>query len=307
MNRKASFFIKLVIGLFILSLLVYKIGFADILSSLLKMQIIYIPLIILLQFLILLISTVGINILLRAESKDIPFFHLLKSYIISWSFAFFVPGKIGDFSLVYLLRNKGLSVGKGTAIILLNKFLTLSLILIFCVVGFIVFFPFEALYNLLLILFLISIVLTFLIFTNKGRYLIRRYILKSYSKLFKGFSKTLFGYFRIHKSRIILSYIVGLLKFIIQGGLMYTYLMAFSSYVPFVKILLIKSITLISSAIPVTINGLGIKESIGVYLYNSIGVDTGIIGAVYIFALIFNYLIAVLYLVFLVKKQDLKK
>ena len=88
----------------------------------------------------LIIGAVNLKILLSPLSKNISFYKIFYYSVLSWAVGLFVPGKIGEFSFVPLLKNEGVRVGHGSAIFILDKLITLVVLSIFSLIGIYLFF-----------------------------------------------------------------------------------------------------------------------------------------------------------------------
>ena len=114
--------------------------------------------------------------------------------------------------------------------------------------------------------------------------------MRSFSKKFEGFSKSLFGYFRKFKKELLLNLFLTVIKFFLSAFATYLFFFAFNEFrVGYFNTLLITSITTILSMIPISLNGLGIKEGAAVYLFSRLGIDAAITGSVFVGILIFSY------------------
>jgi len=139
------------------------------------------------------------------------------------------------------------------------------------------------------------------IFTKFGRGLITKYLLHKYAIFFKGFSTTLFLFFRKHYMFILLNLLVSFLKWTILAYLYYLLIILFGGEVGFYPVFLITSMSVLVSLVPISLSGLGIRESLAIYLYGLLGVDTAVIMAIQVIYLIFSYLFAAM-AVFMHKK-----
>jgi len=305
MNKKPLPYIKILIGVMILFLLIYKIGIDSIFSTLKQIKIHYIAIVIGLYLLNLLIGTLNVNILIKPYKHKINILKLFRYYVLSFSLGLFFPGRIGDMSLIYFLKKEKIDLGPGSSVFVLDKLITINILILLSIMGFSMFFTrLETLKLTLTILFILIIGL-FMVFSEKGRYLIKRYILRGYSKRFKGFSKSLYNYLKNYKKEVALNYIITVFKTMLDSTIIYVLLLSFDISVPFLWVVIIKAIMVTISLIPITLNGIGIKESAGVLLFMRLNVDATIITAILIFILILNYIIAAFILTSLLKKDDL--
>jgi len=127
LNRKRTLLtgLKFSVGLLILAVLLRKVGFSDLWVELRGIDWAYAPLILPVFLSTLGVGAVSIHVLLRALGERIPFGRMARYYCTSWAYGLFVPGKLGEFSLVYFLAREGTDVGRGTFVALLDKVVTL--------------------------------------------------------------------------------------------------------------------------------------------------------------------------------------
>ena len=233
---------------------------------------------------------------------------MFKLNLLSWSIGLFVPGNLGQFSIIYLLKKEGLELGESTAIVLLNKIITLISLSILSIFGFFLFLPYKEVLQLIIILILLGIIIFFFIMHEKGRTLIRKYILRKSSPKFEGFSKTLRKFYIEHPKRIIVNFLLTFIRWFLTALMMMFLFLSLGFKVNLLYIFLITPITIIISYIPISIGGLGLRESAAVFLYGIIGVNSVAVLGVYILSLLINGVIAITSLFFPLrnfKKEDL--
>lgn len=293
MKKGLKFFLKLSIGIVILFVLFYKIGFLEICKTIIKVNIYYLILVVLLYIFPFIIATLNIKILLD-PIKVVNFWRLFKYYMLSWSIGLFVPGKIGEFSLIYFLKKADISVGQGTAVSIIDKIITAITLSFLTVLTFFIFFTAAETIRLILILFVIFMILLFFMVTKIGREIIKKYILRKYAEKFKGFSKTFFYYLKNKKIILFINFILTFVKWILNSVIIAILFLAFDINVNFFYIILITATTTIVSLIPITISGLGVKESVAVFLFNQISVPAEVVVSVFLIFTILSYIVAAL-------------
>ena len=304
MNKKVMFLLKLVVGISILGFLLYMVGFQKIIGTILTVN--YVALIIV--FLTIILNNIigPWNILVLSNKlKKISFLTMLKYYILSWSLGLFVLGKIGEFSIIYFLRKEGLSTGEAFVVSILDKFITFVTLVIISIFGFFLFFEFNVAIRLILVLILIIILFLFFMITNLGRNLIKKYILRKYAYLFQGFFKTFSLFFKKYYYALLLNFILTIIKWIIMTIGMWALFWGFGQTLSFIDVLLVFSIGTIVSLIPISVSGLGIRESAFVFLFAKLGVSAEVTASVALIILVLNYVTAILSLIFF-RVEDVK-
>jgi len=214
----------------------------------------------------------------------------------------FIPGKLGEFSLVYFLNKENIKIGHGAAISVIDKIITLVCLFLISFFGFFMFFsPLQSI-KLIVISLVLFAVIMILIVSKWNRNIIKKYILGKYSKKFAGFYSTFEFFFKHKKHILFIDFIITLIKWSINALIFYVIFLALKTTVPFLMVFIITSITVIISLIPITASGLGIREGIGIFLFSRVGVAFPVSSAVYIISLIIRSLIALFSIVFLKTK-----
>jgi len=114
-------------------------------------------------------------------------------------------------------------------------------------------------------------------------------ILGKYAHSFEGFYKTSKNLISNNKDKIYINIIITLLRPLGNTLLIIIIFKAMGINVPFLYTILINAVTLIVSLIPLTPNGLGIREGVGTLLFSTIGVTAEATVAMYVIILLMNY------------------
>jgi len=302
MNKALGWALRFVLGICILSILLYKIGIEPIFATVGQMNLYFLPIIALLYFVNLFFGSLNITILM-SHMKTRPKLHEVYSYyMLSWAVGLFIPGRVGEVSLVYLLKKKKIPLGEGFLIFVLDKFISVFFLSIISAIGFFLFFDLGTAVWLLSLVVSILVVGGLLMFSAFGRKGIKKYVLRKYAKKFKGFSTLLRFFFKKKFHLILLNFVNTGFRWSISAVIYFFAFMSFGKSIPLWIILLITCITSVMSFVPITISGLGIRESVGVYLYSQeytsqiIGytLEPSLIVSVYLLIVICSYLFAAL-------------
>ena len=304
MNRKKlGIFLKVFVSLTLFLILFYKVGFLEIYQLILKMKLVFLPLIILFFMLNFICGFFKIKILLKPLNKKISFLKIAKYSIIAWSFGLFSPSKIGEFSMPFFLKKEGISLGEGFAMQVLDKGMMVFSFAIIAIFSALIFFSIRNAFLFSIILFLTLTICLFIVLSRFTRNIIKKYVLKKYSLKFKGFSKTLFNYLKNSKVYLFLAFIFSLVKIFFMAFVVYFLFLSFGVDIPLVYIIMIMAITIASSMIPISMNGLGVRQSIGVFLYSQIGISPLIAMGNYTIQLALNYITGTIFVSYYVWKK----
>jgi uncharacterized protein (TIRG00374 family) len=292
MIKKRFFFMKVALGIVLLVLLYYKVGFSKILKVIGNINPLYILPALAITCATYYVATVNIQLFTKTLHCRISFGKLLKYCLVSWSLGLLAPGKLGEFSLAFFLRKEKMTLGEGFAIALLDKLITAFTLAVISVVGLIWVFslPSTALVVIMATLVMVALVMTARI--ERVRRFVRTRILRRYEKDFRGFSKTLFY---LMKNRATwYNTILTTLKWALSATAIWYFFLAMNLNVGVATIFFINSIATVVSLIPVTMNGLGIREGTAIYLYSLVKVDPAVAASVYVLATAINYLVGAL-------------
>jgi len=283
--------LKLFIGIGIILYLLYKIDIYEVKNVIFNAKLGYILIAFSLLFMFHLLSAINLKYLMDPLSK-IKLRVWLTYYLFSYGLSLFTPGQIGEMTIPYFLKKEGVKLGRGTAIFILNKLISFSILIVFAFYGIMILFSVTfslILYPLAVLVFLI--ITSIVLFSKKGRNFIQKHILKSYAQKFEGFSEALNYLFKNKKSRFIISTLLVILKWLIYGIMFMNLFLAFNTYVSPIKIIFIAAIAAIVALIPLTPQGLGLRESIAVLLFSQLGIAVAIVAAAYLINLFLCYLL----------------
>lgn len=304
MKKSTINVIKSILGIIILIILFYKLGLGDAFNTLKNINFYFVIIFLCFFFLSILGFSFNIFILLKKFDKNIIFAKLIKYTLIAWAAGMILPGKIGEFSLTHFLKKYEIGIGETSSILVLDKIITLMIIAILAILGFFIFFDITQTIYLIISLIVLFIMIFIFIITDFGRGLIKKYILRKKQSLFKRFSKTMFEYFKHYKQLLIINTIVTIIRILTSGLMVHYIFKSLGVNVSLFMILLIFSMSTIISLIPITISGLGIKQSFGAYMYSLMGVPNHIIAGNYIINLLLVYGVSFIILMS-IKKEDI--
>lgn len=293
MKKRISLILKILVGLIILITLSYKVGISDIIKHMEQFNPLYLIIILPLYILIIFFGTLNLLLLLKSSKLRIKFKKLLRYYFTSWSMGLFIPGKLGEFSMVYFLKKENIGIGKGLAILLVDQILTLIVLGILSMVSVIIIFHIKSMWIGILAILVIMGLLIISKTNKKLRILIRKFILRKHEKKFTGFAKIVGFLIRERKSILIINLLITIIKYILHALVLYVILISIGGKFSLWMILIISSLAKAIGLIPITINGLGVKESVAVYIFGIVGLDASLVTAMYITTMIISYVVGI--------------
>jgi len=306
MKKKLKFFVRILIGLSILFLLFYKVGFEEVYSTIIKINVFYLFLFFFFYVLGIVIGASNLKILLNFYKKMPSLLKVLKYYFFSWCFGLFVLSKFGEFSIVYFFKKEGIPMGRGLAITLIDKYITVILYGIFASLFIFIFFGIKKTMLLIAILAITTAITVFVLLSKTTRNIIKKYILKKYAKKFKKFSSTFFAYLSKGKRYLFQDSLLTIVRLAVNASKTYFLFLGFGVHIPLIYIMMVYSVTSLSILIPISIGGLGVRQSVGLFLYILLGVPSAIIMSNYAIVIATNYIIGTtgfIYLLFSKKNR----
>src|SRR3989344_584533 len=105
----------------------------------------------------------------------------------------------------------------------------------------------------------------------------------------QGFYKTFRNLLSYHKDKVFINIFITFLRPLGNALLIILIFKAMGIDVSFLYAILINAVTLIVSLVPLTPNGLGIREAVGTFLFSRVGVPLEATVAMYIIILMMNY------------------
>ena len=117
--------IKIFIGVAILILLLHYVGIYDIIDTLATINILMVVPVFPILFINLVLGALALKTLYNPLVR-LKFSYLFRNYVLSWSIGGLLPGRLGDFSLALLLKNR-VPINQSTSLLLLDKMVTFFL------------------------------------------------------------------------------------------------------------------------------------------------------------------------------------
>lgn len=268
LSKEKWFVIKVVISLLLLLVLVQLIGISSLITSI---QLIGLPLfagLIGMAVVILVLNILAVWVLYQSVAT-ISFRQFLPAFMRSWVVGFFSPGKIGSLSLAVLLKQQ-VKPGVSAAIFVIDKLITVVLAL---VIGAFFLFQFVDLRDWILIVggVLIGLIgISLLLLTHPGRALIRQ-IGGKYTAYFEGFAVAL-PLFVKRPQGLIWNGVLTLIRSGVQAISLVFIFAALGYHASWWDSIALASSENLASLIPITLSGIGLRESVLAALGTQIGI-----------------------------------
>ena len=296
-------YLKIVFGLFIVFYISNKIGFSNITKTMLGINLLYIPLMIIILFVALLLNAFNVKLFLDSQNYNVDFWKYFRHYLASSSIGMFLPGKIGDFSLYYLIKeDSDVKTGHSLSAIFLDKIITLAVVSLISFLGVLILFS-EFLEKYLLIIgtILLLFIMAFIVIMTQKRIL--SFLLGKHFVHLNDAMQFFSYVLKEKKFLIFLNFLVTVLKSFVIALLYYAAFLAFDYKISLMSLFFISSITTLISQIPLSFSGLVISEVAAVFFLNKISVPNIISFNSYIVVTIVVYFVSIINLVLYKNKK----
>ncbi len=281
-NNKLKTVLKTATSIIILFFIIQFIGLKEISDALTKIKIEYFVLVGFFFVVSTVITTLAVKPFLKTTT-----YQTFRFKAISWSTGMFLPGKIGEMSFALLLKKADVSTKKALAIFFIDRFVSFSIIGFFSLIALIKYFEVKPDISYLITFFIVVFILLGL--KNKIKKI------KLVNKIYKLFIESK-EYLKTEKKAILTNYFFSLINFILMFWITQILFSALGQKVELIDIALISSLALLIGLIPITINGLGLREGILIYLYSLVGVGPEYSALIAFIFLVSSYIIAGVFL-----------
>jgi hypothetical protein len=280
-------FLGYLIGLLLLFGLFFYVGIEKIVELLTEFQIIYLIPAVCLFLLVLCLNALNLKIM-YSPIVSLDYFFLLKKYIISWALGTVLPSRAGEFSLAYFLRDC-IPIGKSTAILVLDKLVSLAVFSFFSILAMLYFFGFREALHLFLILLALGFLVIFFILSERARGLLKNTLFATIKHHFTGFSKTLWHYLKEERRIIFANFTLTLVRLLLQSMIIFLLFLGFREIISPLTLICVVSVVTILSLLPLTPNGLGIRQVSLVFFIGILGIGAVKTASVSLILFIINY------------------
>lgn len=279
--------IKYVLGPLLLVILFWTIGIKQIWLLLTATQLKYFVLAYLFFVLAVFIAVMNLYVLFYPLQQIHPK-RFVQYFFASRVTSLIFPGRLGEFSLSYYLKGENINLGRGFAAVVTDKLITVTISMVLGMIAVSIFMKGQHITAFVLYIFLMMMLFVLLL-SSTSREFIKKWILRKYSRHFAGFSKTLFAYEQEHKGMVLLNMTFTFVRMVVLALSAKAIFLALETDIPLITLILVSGLETLSNSIPLTVNGLGIKQAIGVYVFSAIGVSPVITGTRYVLGFFIEY------------------
>jgi len=292
MKKNVKVWARILITVVILVALLLKVGIKEIIVQLKSINPWFLIPLVIFNILTIVFTAVGIFLFVRKLKRGITFKNVFKHYLTVWSLNLFIPGRLGDASMIFLLKKEGIRMGKTTAVMLLDNVITIMVIGLFSLIGVYTFYGLRGSLVAVFLLVVLAVVVRFVL-QKRQRTFIRRLVLRDKARYFTGFSKSMHQLVKKNKAVVVANVFITVMKTLCAYVSYYVGFRVVSFEVGYLDVLKVMPISRLVSFVPITINGAGIKEGLAVYLFGLLGVAGSIVLAAILVMTVVTYLTGV--------------
>ncbi len=285
--------IKIFVSAILVAFVFYKIGISKTLQALVKVQPGLLALVIIISFVSIIIGALNIQILLKGFKYKIGLLKLSWHYLVAWAVGIFLPSKIGEFSLVLLLKKENFRMRHTLIVSIFDKLCTVLVVIAISFAGILILFRDKP--QLLVLCALVGagcILVLAIILSRHTKKLITKLISRWASKVNLSvgqFQKEFLWFLRNHFWLLVINVVLTAVKWFFMALSTYVLFLALGVYVPLYVVWIINCILTVAGLVPISADGLGIREGLGFVLFSGFVADAGIIGAVLAIHLAIKY------------------
>jgi uncharacterized protein (TIRG00374 family) len=292
MKARVLFWLKVGVSVALLGYLLSLIDLDRLLEKLREVDVRYLAVAFVLLLLQTCLSSLKWQVILRADGILMRLPYLIKTYFIGNFISLFLPTSFGgDIYRVVAVRGVNQDLAKSTSSVLFDRLSGLFALVSICMIAYIV-LPEQPYGLVVLILYVLGVAGFFVVSSNTVGHLIEA----SGNGLVRRAGKILISFRAYRRNPGILAIIL-LLSFLFQFNLVVinkVYTVALGLEIDFSILLVIIPLIYLTEVLPISINGLGVRESAFAFFFVQIGLTVGDALAVSVLIVGMRYLVGLL-------------
>lgn len=308
MDKKHLFnVLRMLFAFLLLTFILIRIGPMNLFNTLLSANPFLVLLAIFFALFLILMNALAIDVLLK-HIIIIPFLDFFKKYLLSWAFGTMLPGRLGDFSLGFLLRKK-IPASKVFAIVLIDKLVTLFLYSSITLIGIFYLFTNNVILHTVSSIVIFWFILSALLFSKQLKQIVLGFVkkyFKDHTLAISYFSKTFFFLLNKKRKAILTNFLMSSIRLLIITTNFYLLFLSFGVQPNYSALIVIVTMVAILAVIPISLNGLGVREVSFIFLCTLIGIPELISASVVLISTSMSYVFVSLVFVYQLvsKKQE---
>lgn len=268
---------KILASITIIAVLYYFLDFGAMTRKISEFNLLLLPLALASLGALFLVSAFNFKMLFDPLEK-MDFMKMLKFYIYSWAIGFLTPGRVGDITIVPSISSDSkIKLGSASAIFLLNKAITFSVLILGALIALLLFFSDSV--GIFVLAIALALAFAIALFSQAGRELVKKYILMENAKKLEGFYTTFKDYLLNKKVILGKSFGLAVVSWALQTSTAWIILLGLGTEASFLHLYIVVTAVSAIAFLPFTLNGIGPREALFVLLAGKIGIDSQSAGA----------------------------
>jgi uncharacterized protein (TIRG00374 family) len=261
--------LKILISVGILTFLFYRIDIGVLAEQFFKIRFVIFAFAFTILFIQCALSSVKWKVILSADEKPVPYLFLLKSYLIGNFISLFLPTSFGgDLYRIYALKEYNKDYLQNTSSVLFDRITGLFALLSISILSFALFF--GSMIDVAILALYAAAILVFWIMTTRW---FLKFFEKFKSKLVQ-FPRRILISFSQYRSNIPVLLASLCISFFFQSNIVFLnkiYSVALNIDISTAYLFMAIPLVYLTEALPISINGLGIREGAFVFFLNQAG------------------------------------
>jgi uncharacterized membrane protein YbhN (UPF0104 family) len=247
-----------------------------------------------------LLNALSMQVLIRGTRRGrVGGFDYFAAFFHSSFLSFWLPGRIGDFSIAYMLKNQ-IPMGDTLVCTFLDKVITLVVMLIVALIGIDYFLDIPSPYwfalGILMAIGLAVVLVTHRWFLN----LLRRYLSKKVKQQLDPLWDTFLHFVKYRRNALAVNIVITAIRLFVVGLSLVFMLRAFSETLPLIEGILAVGSVQVLSLFPISVQGLGVMEGAYMVLLSPKGIsEAGILLLCFIGRVLSILIIFTIHLIFI--------
>jgi len=278
--------LKIAFGLAVIAVILYLVGVEETIALFAEFNLALLPLILLFFVSTFFLNAANLAVLSNSIGR-LEYKKALKFQFLGFVTAWILPGKIGQFSIVYFLKKDGFKTADAASIVVIDKLLTILALSIYGLAGSLLFLD-STTSTAILISVAGLWILALLAFSGmKFDWLTRKFGAKIHS-----FSKDVVAAletFRRRKKVLALNFAITSLRTLIVASVLFLLVFGFGGSLALYEVFFLSCLIQLIGYLPITSGGIGFKEAGFVYLAGTLGVAASVAFSAAFATTVLNY------------------
>lgn len=268
------------IGVVLFLYIIWNMNLAEIFNILKGMNIFYLLISMAVIIPSLIIKAFKWKLLIRSYGIDYPLTDSITSWLVGFVISLITPGRVGDISRAYYLKEKKISFGKALTTVVIDRIIDIITLFCLAIIGIFIFITFYAVYeNLLVSSIIIFILFIFLIFLltkkNFTRFILRPFFRRLVPKRYKSKVGSTFNEFykglsfmRKKRGLVFIAIIISIIIWFITFLQYYFFALAINIELSLAFLIIIVPITALLDALPISFSGIGTRDAALIFFFS---------------------------------------